>query len=111
MTAIFAGNDLCAFGVLDALAELGVQVPGDTSVVGYDNTPVSAFRKISLTTVEQFATEIGAEAMRSVVARIKRRDRPARHVIVPPRLIERTTTTPPRARSRDLHTLGGPGTQ
>jgi DNA-binding LacI/PurR family transcriptional regulator len=96
VTAIFAGNDLCAFGVLDALAELGVQVPGDMSVVGYDNTPVAAFRKISLTTVEQFATEIGAEAMRSILARVKRRDRPARHVMVPPRLIERSTTaTPP----------------
>ncbi len=66
------------------------------SVAGYDNTPVAAFRTISLTTVEQFATEIGAEAMRSVLARVKRRDRPARHVMVPPRLVERATTGPPR---------------
>jgi DNA-binding LacI/PurR family transcriptional regulator len=96
VTAIFAGNDLCAFGVLDALAQLGIQVPVDMSVAGYDNTPVAAFRTISLTTVEQFAAEIGAEAMRSVLARIKRRERPARHVMVPPRLIERATTGPPR---------------
>lgn len=96
MTAIFAGNDLCAFGVLDALTEHGVQVPADVSVVGYDNTPVAGFRTISLTTVEQFAAEIGSEAMRSVLARIKRRDRPARHIMVPPRLIERATTGPPR---------------
>jgi DNA-binding LacI/PurR family transcriptional regulator len=95
VTAIFAGNDLCAFGVLDAVAELDMQVPGDVSVIGYDNTPVAAFRKISLTTVEQFATEIGAEAVRSVLARVKRRDRPARHVMVPPRLIERSTAAPP----------------
>jgi DNA-binding LacI/PurR family transcriptional regulator len=66
------------------------------SVAGYDNTPGAAFRAISLTTVEQFATEIGAEAMRTVLARIKRRDRPARHVVVRPRLIERATTAPPR---------------
>jgi LacI family transcriptional regulator len=65
-------------------------------VVGYDNTPVAAFRTISLTTVEQFATKIGAEAMQSVLARLKRRDRPARHVMVPPRLIARATTAPPR---------------
>jgi DNA-binding LacI/PurR family transcriptional regulator len=96
VTAIFAGNDLCAFGVLDALAQLGIQVPVDMSVAGYDNTPVAALRTISLTTVEQFAAEIGAEAMRSVLARIKRRERPARHVMVPPRLIERATTGPPR---------------
>ncbi len=95
VTAIFAGNDMCAFGVLDALVELGMQVPQDMSVVGYDNTPVAAFRTISLTTVEQFATKIGAEAMQSVLARLKRRDRPARHVMVPPRFIERATTAPP----------------
>jgi DNA-binding LacI/PurR family transcriptional regulator len=95
VTAIFAGNDLSAFGVLDALAELGMHVPGDISVVGYDNTPVAGFQKISLTTVEQFAAEIGGEAMRSVLARVKRRNRPARHVMVPPRLIERATTGPP----------------
>jgi len=99
VTAIFAGNDVCAFGVLDALAELGMQVPLDMSVVGYDNTPVAAFRTVSLTTVEQFATEIGAEAMHSMLARVQRRDRPARHVIVPPRLVERATTAPPRASS------------
>jgi LacI family transcriptional regulator len=98
VTAIFAGNDLCAFGVLDALAEHGMQVPADMSVAGYDNTPVAAFRTVSLTTVEQFVTEIGAEAMRSVLARVKRRDRPARHVLMPPRLIQRATTaTPPGA--------------
>ena len=96
VTAIFAGNDLCAFGVLDALAEHGLQVPRDMSVAGYDNTPVAALRTVWLTTVEQFAADIGAEAMRSVLARIKRRDRPARHLLVPPRLIERATTGPPR---------------
>jgi len=99
VTAIFAGNDLCAFGVLDALAELGVRVPPDMSVAGYDNTPGAAFRAISLTTIEQFATEIGAEAMRAVLARIRRRDRPARHVMVPPRLIERATTAAPRSQA------------
>jgi len=100
VTAIFAGNDLCAFGVLDALGERGLQVPLEVSVAGYDNTPVAAFRTIGLTTVEQFATEIGAEAMRSLQARIKRRDRPARHVLVPPRLIQRATTGPPRNTAR-----------
>jgi LacI family transcriptional regulator len=95
VTAVFAGNDLCAFGVLDALAEHGLRAPADMSVAGYDNISVAAFRTVSLTTVEQFATEIGTEAMRSVLARIKQRDRPARHVLVPPRLIQRATTGSP----------------
>jgi DNA-binding LacI/PurR family transcriptional regulator len=96
VTAVFAGNDACAFGVLDALAEAGLRVPHDMSVVGYDNTPIAAFRTVALTTVEQFATEVGAEATRSVLERVKRRDHRARHVVIPPRLVERTTTAPPR---------------
>ncbi len=94
VTAIFAGNDLAAFGVLDALAEHGLEIPRDMSVAGYDNTPVAALRTVSLTTVDQFATEIGAEAMRAVLARVQRRDRAARHVLVPPRLVPRATTAP-----------------
>jgi LacI family transcriptional regulator len=94
-TAIVAGNDLCAFGVLNALAEHGIRVPADISVAGYDNTPVAALRTVALTTVEQFAGESGAEAMRSILARVTRRDRPARHIMVPPRLVERDTTAPP----------------
>ena len=97
VTAIYAFNYMCAFGALDALAEHGLQVPQDMSVVGYDNTPVAGFRSISLTTVESSATEIGVEAMRSVMARVKRPDRPAHHVMVPPRLVERATTAPPRS--------------
>jgi len=95
VTAVFAGNDLAAFGVLDALAEHGLEIPRDMSVAGYDNTPVAALRTVSLTTVDQFATEIGAEAMRAVLARVQRRDRAARHVLVPPRLVPRATTAVP----------------
>ena len=95
VTAVFAGNDLTAFGALDALAERGLEIPRDMSVAGHDNTPVAALRTVSLTTVDQFATEIGAEAMRAVLARVKRRDRSARHVLVPPRLIPRATTAAP----------------
>jgi DNA-binding LacI/PurR family transcriptional regulator len=102
VTAVFAGNDVCAFGVIDALAEHGIRVPLDMSVVGYDNTPLAALRTISLTTVDQFATEIGARGMQCVLARLKRRDAPARRVTVPPRLVERSTTAPPRDAGRSL---------
>jgi Periplasmic binding protein-like domain/PIN domain len=60
-----ADQILSAFGALDALAEHGLEVPRDMSVAGYDNTPVAVLRTVSLTTVDQFAAEIGAEAMRS----------------------------------------------
>jgi len=84
-----------AFGLLEALAEHGLEIPRGMSVAGYDNTPVAALRTVSLTTVDQFTTEIGAEAMRAVLARVKRRGRSARHVLVPPRLIPRATTAAP----------------
>ena len=68
--------------MLDALAEHGLRVPADMSVAGYTTPPWRPWGAISLTTVGQFAAEIAAEAMRSVLARIDRRDRPARHVMV-----------------------------
>jgi DNA-binding LacI/PurR family transcriptional regulator len=104
VTAIFAFNDVCAFGVLDALTELGIDVPRDMSVVGYDNIPAASFRKIFLTTVDPFVIEVGAQATRALLSRVKARDRPARHVLVPPRLIERNTTGPARRLERYLST-------
>lgn len=98
VTAIFAANDICAFGVIDAISEAGMNIPDDISVIGYDNTLVSALRAVSLTTVDQFAMTIGTEAMRSLMMRIDHRGTPARHITVPPRLVERATTGPPQRR-------------
>ena len=58
VTAIFAANDLSALGVLNALAEAGRRVPGDVSVVGFDDLRLSAFTSPPLTTIRQPATEI-----------------------------------------------------
>jgi LacI family transcriptional regulator len=52
-TAIFAGADFVAMGVLDAVAEAGLRVPEDISLAGYDNTTFAAFSPISLTSVDQ----------------------------------------------------------
>jgi DNA-binding LacI/PurR family transcriptional regulator len=58
LTAIFAANDLSAFGVLSALAESGRRVPQDVSVVGFDDLRLSSFVTPPLTTVRQPAAEI-----------------------------------------------------
>ena len=95
-TAIFAGADIVAMGVLDALTESGLSVPGDISLAGYDNTTFAAFAPISLTTVDQAGHHIGSEAARLLLQRITNRDHPTAQVKLAPTLVERRTTAPPR---------------
>ena len=96
-TAIFAGADIVAMGVLDALVEAGLSVPGDISVAGYDNTTFAAFRPISLTTVDQAGHQIGGNAARLLLDRIIDTARPAAQVKLSPVLVARSTTAPPKA--------------
>ncbi|WP_328472336.1 LacI family transcriptional regulator [Actinoplanes sp. NBC_00393] len=91
-TAIFAGADIVAMGVLDALTEAGLSVPGDLSLAGYDNTMFAAFAPISLTTVDQAGHHIGSEAARLLLDRITNRNRPAAQVKLSPTLVTRRTT-------------------
>lgn len=94
-TAIFAGADIVAMGVLDALTEAGLFVPGDVSVAGYDNITFAAFAPISLTTVDQAGSRIGATAGRLLLDRIADRARPPAQVTYSPTLVVRRSTAPP----------------
>lgn len=94
VTAIFVASDLAALGVLDAAAEAGVDVPSKLSVIGYDNTPLAALRRIALSSIDQAAGDIGAAAARALLARIERPDRRARRIVIPPVLVARATTGP-----------------
>ena len=93
-TAIFAANDLSAFGVIDAATELGLQIPGDLSVIGFDDIPEAAMATPRLTTVAQPLTEMGALAFDMLLDMINGRG-VEQHVQVPSRLIIRETTAPP----------------
>ncbi|MCL2707666.1 MAG: LacI family transcriptional regulator [Defluviitaleaceae bacterium] len=62
-TAVFCANDLIAYGAVKAFRESGLRVPGDVSVVGYDDIFFSAFFEPGLTTVRQPSYDFGAEAM------------------------------------------------
>lgn len=94
-TAIFAGNDLSALGALDVIDERGLAVPGDISLVGYDNTYVAALRHIELTSVDQHRERQGRLAVEALIERIEGDRTEARHVVIPPALVVRKTTGPP----------------
>ncbi|WP_326573399.1 LacI family transcriptional regulator [Streptomyces sp. NBC_00487] len=94
-TAVFAGADIVAMGVLEAVAEAGLSVPGDLSVAGYDNTTFAAFGPISLTSVDQAGQEMGRDAVRLLLRRITDHDRPSAKVTLSPTLVPRRSTARP----------------
>jgi LacI family transcriptional regulator len=93
-TAIFAGADFAALGVLRAAYELGLRIPADLSLVGYDNTTLAAGAPIHLTSVDQAAHDLGATAARLLGERIDGRTRSVL-TSTAPQLIVRNTTGPP----------------
>jgi DNA-binding LacI/PurR family transcriptional regulator len=94
-TAVFAANDLIAAGLLGGFDQAGVQVPGDISIVGYDNISIAHLAHVSLTTVDQPRTEMGRMALELLLDRIDNR-RASVVRLVEPTLVVRSTTAPPR---------------
>lgn len=91
-TAIFAANDLSALALLDVAGELGVDVPGQLSVVGFDNIPESAMAHPPLTTVQQPMRQLGHDAVAMLVALIAGEQLDETHVILETTLVLRRTT-------------------
>ncbi len=94
-TAIFAANDLSALAVLEVAAELGIDVPGRLSVVGFDNIPESALADPPLTTVQQPIRQMGFDAMRMLVTLISGHELPVVHAELATTLVRRGTTAAP----------------
>ncbi|HEU5232780.1 MAG TPA: LacI family DNA-binding transcriptional regulator [Terriglobales bacterium] len=94
-TAIFAGNDLIALGVLTAIREAKLECPREVSVVGFDNLAESDVTLPTLTTVDQSAYQLGAQAAQAVIERAGRKSGPARHIVLAPQLRVKGSTAPP----------------
>jgi DNA-binding LacI/PurR family transcriptional regulator len=96
-TAIFAANDRCAHGVLDTLTRARIDVPGDISVVGYDDSETARLSFIDLTTVRQDATLMAERAVEAIIERLDHGRIEAREIVLDPTLVIRGTTRPPRS--------------
>ncbi|MFE5581295.1 LacI family DNA-binding transcriptional regulator [Kitasatospora sp. NPDC056531] len=95
-TAVFAGNDLQALGLYEAARELGLRIPGDLSVVGFDDLPLARWVGPPLTTVRQPLTEM-AEVATHLVIDLARGVRPGTlRVDLATSLVERSSTARPR---------------
>jgi LacI family transcriptional regulator len=95
-TAIFASNDNMAFGVVRAARERGIEIPGDVSLVGFDDTELTKAVTPALTSVRQPLAELGRTAV-SVLKRLVDGQRiETLRVELATRLVVRESTAPPR---------------
>lgn len=93
-TAIFAFNDITAVGAMSAAADMGVRVPDDLSLVGYDDTYLARVRHISLTSVDNGNYTVGVQAGKFLVERLAAPALPARVFSVPTSLHVRGSSAP-----------------
>ena len=94
-TAIFAANDLSAMGTMDVAREMGFDVPGDLSVVGFDDIPESIRTTPPLTTVHQPIQEMGAAGITMLIALMNGIPVEQTHVRLPTSLVRRGSTAAP----------------
>jgi DNA-binding LacI/PurR family transcriptional regulator len=96
-TAIFCFNDIAAIGAIRALKDAGLSIPGDVSVVGFDDILSAAYFAPSLTTVRQPLTEMGKRGAQVLLDRIGNRDSEyPNEIVVAPEFVVRESTGPAR---------------
>jgi LacI family transcriptional regulator len=93
-TTILAINDLLAIGAVRAAADLGLRIPADLSLVGFDDIPIAKYLVPRLTTVSKDAVGLGRAAARMLIERIQNPDLPRRTLTSPARIIYRESTGP-----------------
>jgi LacI family repressor for deo operon, udp, cdd, tsx, nupC, and nupG len=91
-TALFAQNDRMAIGALRALREAGVQVPGDVSVIGFDDMPLASYFDPPLTTIRQDTFTMGQKAAHLLMKAVEQPGNPSQHLRMPGELVIRRST-------------------
>jgi LacI family transcriptional regulator len=99
-TAIFCFNDIAAIGAIRALKDAGLSVPGDVSVVGFDDIQSAAYSTPSLTTVRQPLLEMGKRGAQILLERISDREKTfSAEIVMAPELVIRESTGPAPVKS------------
>jgi LacI family transcriptional regulator len=93
-TALLVINDLLAIGALRAASDMGLRVPADLSLVGYDDIPLASYLTPRLTTSSKDMVRVGREAVKMLLGRIRDPDQPYQRVAVQARFIIRESTGP-----------------
>ena len=94
-TAVVCYNDVGAIGTIRALIDRGIRVPEDVSVVGFDDIESAAFHNPRLTTIHQSLNQMGIEAARILLQRIRGQAEFPEPVAVEPQMVIRESTAPP----------------
>ena len=98
VTAIIAGNDTIALGVMEAAARSNMAVPDQLSIIGFDDMPLSGTQMIALTTIRQPVEAMARTAVRRLLDRMGGKIPPApSHDILPIDLVQRRTTGPAKS--------------
>ncbi len=96
-SALVSFNDMAALGAMRALQDAGLSVPGDVSVIGFDDIAASAYSQPSLTTIRQPLSSIGAIAAQSILGPLRNEEEPRRRILVRPELVIRESTAAVRS--------------
>jgi DNA-binding LacI/PurR family transcriptional regulator len=99
-TAVIAFNDRTAAGAMDTFRRAGLDVPGDVSVIGYDDSHLARQTHLNLTTVAQNVAQMAELAIRRAVDRVTGTPARPRELVVHPHLVIRSTTGPPPQAAR-----------
>jgi DNA-binding LacI/PurR family transcriptional regulator len=94
-TGLFVSNDYVAIGVITRLLEMGIAIPRQTAVAGFDNISLSALCRVPLTTVSQSASGMGRIAAETLIGMIKGTAEGPFRQIIEPRLVVRESTHEP----------------
>ena len=93
-TAIVSVNDMTSLGFIDKCKSAGLTIPGDLSIISFDDIPLASLYDNQLTTISQHSEEMGNIAADLMIKRLKDPDKEPERIILKPQLIERKTTGP-----------------
>lgn len=108
-TAVVCASDLMAFGAIRACRASGLSVPGDVSIVGYDDSALVAFAGPPLTTIRQAVPEMSRAAVRMLLGEVAGIVARREEYLFQPELVVRSSTGPAPRKRRAGHRTAGPG--